>query len=538
MEGSLWESDRFEACAEMNFMKTNHEKLLFLFSLIFIFIFFWKVPLQTQDGPNHKKVAVILSRLTESPQEASVYQSRFGILQTNSLFPLLYQGVSKKNSVQTYEKTFVLFFLILLILSFRYFLSVWAPEHSLLWVVILPFCFHPLFMRGMYNFMASVPLTLLAATLLRQGIKKGSARFLFAFAVCCWLALLAHPFSFLALPLVLGLLFFGEFQKKWVLCGFYGLIILAFLIPGFIEPLIHTPPSVNTPYNFSPFPVILGGLYVFNFMDYSKWNLLAMLPFFCTLVWLATRSARTLGFQKWIWISFLLGYALLPRGGNGGGHINERFLIYALCFLPYKLPILSKNSLRWIQRVSVLTFFISAFFVFWGMKIIDASYKNTQRVLEKLPDQARLYPINFNLKGSSLINDNLTHHWAAYDDKKVIYSPYLFAFRDLMPLSRKLQSSETYFPATEEGLPEKIARGSLCKPRSPVETQDCSMILSRTFHEIFQKASYYDYWLVSEPTPTFSEFLKSLPGLEKISESQNVTLWHYQKAKMFNPPLP
>jgi hypothetical protein len=85
---------------------------LFLVSLFVLILFLVKVPFYTQDGPNHKKIAVILSRLSESPVEAAVYSSNLGLFKTNSLFPLLYQPLSSFLSPELYERCFFGLFLI------------------------------------------------------------------------------------------------------------------------------------------------------------------------------------------------------------------------------------------------------------------------------------------------------------------------------------------------------------------------------------------------------------------------------------------
>jgi hypothetical protein len=83
--------------------------MLILVSLLLL-IFVWLLPLQTQDGPNHRKVAVILERLDRSPVEGRTYESQLGPLKTNSLFSLLYLPASTIMSSQTYEKLFFGFF--------------------------------------------------------------------------------------------------------------------------------------------------------------------------------------------------------------------------------------------------------------------------------------------------------------------------------------------------------------------------------------------------------------------------------------------
>ena len=124
---------------------------------VILSLFLWKLPLHTQDGPNHRAVAATLARLSTSPGEESVYRSQLGPFQTNTLFHLMYLPATSVLSPTTYEKLFVGVFLLLIPVAYRVLLSVWAPRSTALWIVALPLWFHPLFITGMYNFLASVP---------------------------------------------------------------------------------------------------------------------------------------------------------------------------------------------------------------------------------------------------------------------------------------------------------------------------------------------------------------------------------------------
>ncbi|QQR80450.1 MAG: hypothetical protein IPJ69_14295 [Deltaproteobacteria bacterium] len=161
--------------------------------------------------------------------------------------------------------------------------------------------------------------------------------------------------------------------------------------------------------------------------------------------------------------------------------------------------------------------------------------KEASVVLKSLPDQSRLYPINFNLKGPSLLNWDIAHIWAMYPDEKIVFSPYLFAFDWFESLSKKQGSSVNYFPATEESFPVNIS--SICKTTSPFKTIDCQKLREQAFQEIFKSSSYYDYWLVHQTPEDFLSYLQSFKGLKMVAQSGDFMLWHYEEAHEFIPPL-
>ena len=509
-------------------------------ALFVLVLFLWQVPFYTQDGPNHKKIAVILSRLSRSPAEAAVYADNLGLWHTNSLFPLLYQPLAPYLSPDLYEKCFVGFFLVLLLCAFRCFLTAWAPDNRALWVLFLPFCFHPIFMRGMYNYLASIPLTLTAFSLLRLAWHTGRRSLWPLFALCCWVAWLAHPFPFFALGLGFAVMVLVEGRQGVRTALPYGAVICLFLVGGFLLPLWQAPHAMQAPYVFASLPVLFGGFFLLNFMDYSLVSLLVMLPFFGMLVWLLYQSVKA---GKWpekaFWMAFLIGYLLFPSRGSVGAQLSDRFLPFIWLFLPLGLPPLEARAVRKIAVVSFLTFLLAASSVFWAMQTIAAEVQDAQHVLQALPAQARLYPINFDLKGPGVIYRNLNHIWAVYDDDKVVFSPYLAAFPRLTPLIRKVPNSATYFPATAEGLPEETLGNAFCRPDNLAETPDCQAIRAEIWQKILQKSAYYDYWFVRNAPPEFSALLAALPGLQQMAASGRCSLWHYAKAKRFDPvPAP
>jgi hypothetical protein len=514
------------------------DKIWLVIALAALTAFFWKVPLLTQDGPNHKKVAVILSRLSESPVENRVYGSQFGAFQPNSLFPLLYLPLSRTVSPDLFEKIFLWSSLVLLVLSFRFFLSRWSPGDFDLWPIILPALFQPLYLIGMYNYLASIPFAFFALGFLRRGLETRRWSFFFPWAFFCWVSFVGHPFPAIVLSLCLALMALTEFRAEIKRGIVYALPLIFLLGRGFVEPLFQkTPAGVNTVYSFLFLPAHLGGLLAFNFPAYSGVQMVTALPFFAILIFLMVSSFRKVEWKyKKFWIAMLLGYLSFPIAGAGGGHLNQRFLPFLWMFLPLGIA-LSPQSVKWIRAASFLTALAMGIFVFCGMTLQDRQVQDAKKVLAEVPNGARLYPINFDMKGGVLTHSPLTHSWALYPHDKVVFSPYLFAFRDLMPLSRKIPASETYFPATSEDLPSQLADNALCHVTSPVETFNCEEIRQEGIRKILAKAFYYDYWFVHSPPPDVEAALEAVPGLEKVANDGAFSLWHYKRSKEFQPPL-
>lgn len=498
----------------------------------------WKLPWHAQDGPNHKKVAVILERLDKSPAEQNVYRSRLGPLQTNSLFELLYLPASKIMPVDAYEKVYVAFFLVSLLLSYRFFLGAWSPPGRALWVAALPILFHPLFLRGMYNFLASVPLTLLALTVMKKGLESGRWIFCLLFLLVSWTAFLAHPFPFFVLTLGLIFLWIFGTGKNRGLFLLYAALLLFFLGIGFLKPLFLANPAAGLlPPKAAPFHHLAAGLFILNFAGYSNWHLVSLAPYFLFLAgffFYALKRGPWKG--KLLFLSMLLGYLVFPREGQGGGHLNERFLPFLILFLPLGLDF-NVAKIRLLRRIHFGAFLLVAGGVFWGMGRIDAIVREAEGVLRFLPGQSRLYAINFNISGPARNYSSLMHLWAVYDDDKIVFSPNLFAHMNLMPLSRKHPSTPEYFPAPSESLADDVTRNEVCRPADLVATVDCEKARSRTFETLLAYGAFYDYWFVVDPPPDFLEKIKNREGVQITAQGTRMLLVENKAARPFSPPL-
>ncbi len=509
---------------------------LILASVIFC-LFLWKLPLHTQDGPNHRAVAATLARLSTSPGEESVYRSQLGPFQTNTLFHLMYLPATSVLSPTTYEKLFVGVFLLLIPVAYRVLLSVWAPRSTALWIVALPLWFHPLFITGMYNFLASVPVALVALALLHRGVTSGRIVHFFWFVLCSWILLLAHPFPFFILVPALLVVSATQWPSRKRVISAYGATTFAFLAAGFLIPLLRGSGGVAHPYIFQALPELLGGLFVYNVVGYSILHLVLVVPFFLMLLGLMWYSAVAGRSQdKILWMLLVLGYFVFPTEGGGGAHLNERFLPFAWIFLSVGVA-LQGWRLRYIQYLSVATAVIMAVGTLIGMRRIDNTVSAAQTVMEELPNGARLYPINFDPHGPAITYSSLLHLWAVYDHEKTIFSPYMFAYMDLMPMSRREPASERYFPATAENFPERIVTGRICKATDPVQTFSCETRRREALQRIMRVAEFYDYWIVYRPPEDFRRLMQSVAGVALVAQEGDVSLWRNQNARPFQPTL-
>ncbi len=505
--------------------------LLFSISLIFF------APLHTQDGPNHRKTTLILSRLAQSPVEAQVFQNGFGIFNTNTLFQGLYLPFKNLLSIDAYEKLYVAFFLASLLLLYRLFLKTWSPKNADLWPLLLPFLFHPLYLRGLYNYLASVAITLLALICIHRGMEKKTGRYVLAFFLLCWIGQLAHPFTFIILSLVLMIQGFLVWRNDWKHFFPFVLITLSFLALGFVLPLFQSGIGMSTAYGFKGIIPLIAGLFVFNFMDYALWVLLIPVPFSITWVFLAGKNLYTQPFKKnALWLSVLLAYFIFPSEGGGSAHANERFLPFVFLFFPLALDDLGELWRKRIVTLAFLTFFTFSGGFVWGMFRLDQEVKNARSVLSHLPKISRLYPINFDLKGPSLINGDLYHVWANYENDRIVFSPYLFALPKLTPLLKALPNQTTYFPATPENYPRRIFVDQ-CVKEWLYDSTHCERWKEQGMLDIFQDAQYYDYWLVHSPPPDFLERLQKIPHLQLVVESGKYSLWRYAQALSFDPSI-
>ncbi|MFO1519673.1 MAG: hypothetical protein U1F57_08455 [bacterium] len=500
----------------------------FLFTalvLAFIVLFFWKTPFITQDGYNHQRAASILSRLSESPSESALYGENLNLHQTNELFYALYPFVKNHLSVDQYEKAFLVLSMILLVLGYQAFLKTWAPENASLWFFALPLVFHLLFARGMYNFLISVPLSLFALSLLKVEKIPIYGR-IPLYGVLVWIGFLAHPFSVIVLSLVGGVaLIEGVLQKESKRCGNWAFFLIPalFLALGFLLPFFQPSSQPGPSYVFDPWPSLLYKFFVFNFPIYQKWNVLLFLPY---LLWAIVAMARSLRHKqpldRRLWVLFLLGYLFFPKSGGEGNHLNERFLIYVFLFLPLGLHLNAAQKWR-LGFLTGFTFLALAAYVHQGMALAQQKGEETRAVLEPLPPNQRLYPVNFDPNGPALNFKNTLHFWAM-NPEKTVFSPYLFAFDRMTPLYRK-KGVSALFPATSDDFPYRLVKGELCGKKDPVETIRCAEIREEGFKRILENASHYDYWLLESPPPDFVGMIQSGLSASLVAQKGTTSLW-------------
>ena len=500
--------------------------------------------MHTQDGANHRQVAILLEHLVTADTADSVYEANLGVLRTNVLFSGGYALAAARVGVpiQIYERLFVGGFLILLLLGYRRFLAEWAPRHADLWVWILPVTTHALFVTGMYNFLAATVLTFPVLTLLRRVSERPSAKTLATMSVLAWLAFLAHPFAFFVLPIAWLWLAAGKRERPDAYMWSAGVVLAAFLLMGFALPMA-TGALPSNPYVFKPPLELVAGLLYYNFSGFSAWGLLAAAPALVaavTLGWMSLFNGDGERRGRLLWLAMLGAYFFFPSEGHGGAHLNERFLPFLWAFLPLGLSRLSpgrRANTRWIRLTAVASTVAMASALFVGMNAVDQEVDDATAVLTELPNEARLYPLQFDPGGSSLTHSALLHLWANYPTDRTVHSPFSFTFMELMPVSRRTLSSPTYFPAATESHVRGLAEGRLCQPTDPVSTPDCSLLEAEGWSSLLSVMRYYDFWFVHGAPARWRRVIEGVPGLSLVAESGRASLWRYDRAEAFVPDL-
>ena len=501
------------------------------------------VPLHTQDGANHRQIAVLLERLVTADTPDPVYEAHLEILRTNVLFSGGYALAAARVgiSIEVYERLFVGTFLILLLLGYRSFLAEWAPRHRDLWVWILPLTTHALFVTGMYNFLAATALTFPVMIFLRRVAETPSVKVLVTMSVLAWLAFLAHPFAFFVLPIAWLWLALGLRRPDAYMWSAGG-VLAAFLLIGFALPMAAGA-SPSNPYVFKPPLELLAGLVYYNFSGFSIWALLAAAPALVAALVVAWRSLFGGDGERrgrLLWLAMLAAYFVFPSEGHGGAHLNERFLPFVWAFLPLglsKLAPRSRSPARWIRPTAIASTVLMASALWFGMNAVDQEVDDAVTVLAELPDEARLYPLEFDPGGPSLTHTPLLHLWANHPTDRTVYSPFSFTFMELMPVSRLLPSSSTYFPAAAENHAQSLADGRLCRPADPVSTRDCSILERGGWASLLAATRYYDYWFVHGAPARWRSIIDDVPGLSLVAEAGRASLWRYAPAAEFIPDL-
>lgn len=504
------------------------------------------VPLHTQDGANHRQVAVLLERLISADVQDPVYQPNLGLLRTNVLFSGGYALAAAKVGIpiHVYERLFVGAFLVLLLVGYRGFLAEWTPHRADLWVWILPMTTHALFVTGMYNFLAATALTLPLLTLLKRLAEDPSARTLIAMTALAWLAFLAHPFPFFVLPVAWLWLATGPAKRPGPYMWSGAGVLVGFLFLGFALPMLASAAPQN-PYVFKPPLELFAGLVYYNFPLFSSWAVLAAVPALVCATALAWTSLRSADLQSpnrrgvLLWLAMLLAYFLFPNEGHGGAHLNERFLPFLWIFLPLGLAAGAgrTSSMPWIRGSAVASAALMAAALWAGLERVDSEVRDAAAVLSELPDQARLYPLEFDPGGPSLAQAPLLHLWANHATDRTVHSAFSFTFMDLMPVSRRFPSSDTYFPAAPENHAQALAEGRFCRPRDPVSTSDCGRQEREAWDELLSAAHYYDHWFVHGAPARWRQVIDEIPGLELVAEAGRASLWRYDRSRDFSPKL-
>lgn len=498
---------------EPKILNASTERTFFLSILILIACYFILLPLQTQDGPNHKQVAKILERLEHSPIEQQVYEKNISILGTNLAYPVLFGKFAKILSPDHFEKIFFLFCIVSILLGYRYLLKFWDPRQMQWNFWALPLCFHVLFLSGMYNFMLSVPLSLFALGLLSKNTHITRAMFYISSYFAYW----AHPFSIIVIILI-GSIYFLQNKKKinqyLIFLPLLLLFLLSFLLPHFQSP--HLKPNEATLLFKSPLE-LFAGLSYYQFPIFDSIDLFYLAPFLTLIFYLFFKNKRSL--IPWLCI---ICYFVFPSESKGGAHINERFLIYFYLFIPIFLKQYHRNLFKISMSIILLVTSCLALRTFQTMSKIDHHAKQIEVLLKDLPEQSTFFPIQFRPKTFTLSYSALLHSWANYPEDKIIFSPYLFAYLPTYPLRLIEKRSQTYFPNTEVDFAEQ----SLNSPNQ-----------EENFVTLIEKSRHYDYTLISFAPENFIAQIKSIQSFEMIHEDSQLILVRNTNATPFTPSL-
>jgi hypothetical protein len=164
----------------------------------------------TQDGPSHLKNAMILKDMTLDPH--SVYHQYFCINTNpnpNWLVHIFYAGLLIFLPAFIAEKLFLIMYVILLPLSFRYLVGQINPASSFISLLIFPFVYNITFYLGFFNFCFSLVLFFYALGywLKYNGIFNFKRQFVFI--IFDSLAYFSHPVSFFMLAIMIGTILSG-----------------------------------------------------------------------------------------------------------------------------------------------------------------------------------------------------------------------------------------------------------------------------------------------------------------------------------------
>ncbi len=492
-------------------------------NIILLFYMVW-VPWQTQDGPNHKLVATFLAHFQDQPEISEIYRTHLSPLATNQIFPRVYSWLEGLLTINQYEKVFVFTALSLLLWSYYLFLKIYSPRSKPYWVVALPILFHLLFIQGMYNFTLSISLTLSVMILFELGVSRGGFWPLLGFLLLSWLSFLAHPFPFFIIGLTL--LFRTIFSDSnvriktlpyWVIASF-------FFLWGFILPLFSPATSQGAePFSYKLPWETLGGIIIKSFPAFSVWQLLGFAPFALLLIYLAVQSIkRSPGHLKIFWMAMLVLYFIFPNAGKGGAHLNIRFLLYVWLFLPLGLDI-SRPMSKLVPIICMVTAIYAGGTVSWAMHQTQKRADLVKKAYRSLPNGVRVFPINFNIYGPGLNYTAWMHLWAQFPENKTLFTPYLFAQSNLMPLSYRNDAVRQEFPAPLESLANEILLGEHCT--ASMSEKECQTLADKTWLQLLATAQHFDYLWLHEPPSSFIQLINNQDSFTKVYSQGPLSLW-------------
>ena len=317
------------------------------------------------------------------------------------------------------EKAFVIAYLVLLPIAFRYILGKAAPSKVIISYLIFPFTYSFLFLYGFYNFQLAIVVFLFAlgywVRVSKQMIstKQIAIMTLFATLVC-----LSHLFVFVTLIITLGLMFLEKHalrsfkeNKSQLLKELIPVFIV--LLPGIaltISFFLSNPVDQASTLSYSSLNDLLKNIYhvqPIKAMRYGKEANLSMIIFYLLVVLSlfaiyskikqsVTKQASGRIVFGLLAILFLLFYFALPNSVNASiGLMSFRFLVFFFIFFmawlaQFKFP----KVVIWIAILA--TMYVNVALLRIYVNSVEESNQLCEKIIEasnEIPDNAFVLPI-------------------------------------------------------------------------------------------------------------------------------------------------
>jgi hypothetical protein len=222
--------------------KFSANRLFYILLFLHIIPLFFSKYFPTQDGPSHLKNALILKDIVLDSH--SVYHHFFTINtipNPNWFVHVFYAILLTVLPAFLVEKIFMLAYIVLIPLSFRYLVRQINPKNDFIALLIFPLIYNITFYYGFFNFCISIVFFLYTIGYWIRWHGVFRLRQLIVFILLITLTFFSHPVSFLIEGMALGFLWAGYafFDLKSAAApGKVFIKRLLFLVLGFLPSLI------------------------------------------------------------------------------------------------------------------------------------------------------------------------------------------------------------------------------------------------------------------------------------------------------------